>query len=170
MDHDLYAFTVPVFSKMLGGLKTVLEKAKAHGLDEAALVNDRLAPDMFDFKKQVQSACDNAKGCAARLAGVEIPKYEDTETTLDELIARIDKTLAFLTTITEAQYASAQAAEVQVVLPYFKDQFMTGYDYAREYAIPNFFFHTAMAYALVRKAGVAIGKADYINGVPLQPF
>lgn len=170
MDHDLYIFTVPVFTKMLGGLKGVLEKAKAHGAGEAALLADRLAPDMFPFAKQVQVACDNAKGCAARLSGAEPPKMEDTEQSLDELIARVDATLAYLETVSEEQYAAAKAGEVRVTLPYFPGQFMTGFDYAREYAIPNFFFHIAMAYALVRKNGVAIGKADYINGVPLQPF
>lgn len=85
--NDLYTYTVPMFTKLLGGLKSVLLKAKedvvAGKLDEAALMNDRLAPDMFPFPKQVQTATDHAKGCAARLAGVEVPKFEDTETTLD---------------------------------------------------------------------------------------
>lgn len=163
---SIYAFTVPVFIKGLGGLRAVLAKAQVHGLDEAALLNDRLAPDMFPFVKQVQVACDHAKGAAARLSGKENPKMEDIETSLAELIARIDKTVAFCASVSEADFAGAN--EQKITLPYFAGTFMAGYDYAREYAIPNFFFHVAMAYAIVRKNDVQIGKADYINGVPLQ--
>lgn len=163
---DLYENTIPLFIKTLGGLKTVLTKAKEHGLDEAKLLNDRIAPDMFPFSRQVQIACDNLKGAAARLSGREIPKFEDTETTIDQLIARIDTTIEFANSIPKEEYANA--AGVQVTLPYFPGKFMTGTGYAREYAVPNFFFHVAMAYALVRKNDVQIGKADFINGLPLQ--
>ena len=163
---SIYEFTVPVFIKMLNGLKAVLKKAREHGLDEKTLLEDRLAPDMFPLAKQVQVATDNAKGVVGRLTKVEAPKFEDTETTLAELDARIDKTIAFLQTVKEEDFADAPKA--QVTLPWFPGKFMTGYDYAREYAIPNFFFHVATAYAIIRKNGVAIGKADYINGVPLQ--
>jgi hypothetical protein len=163
---QIFDFTVPVFIKGLTGLKLVLQKAAEHGLDENALLAERLAPDMFPFVKQVQSATDNAKGCAARLSGQEIPKFEDTETTLVELQARLDKTIAYLRTISKDSFVNAAA--VQVVLPYMPGKFMTGFDYAREYALPNFFFHVSMAYAIVRKNGVPIGKADYIAGLPLQ--
>lgn len=164
---ELYTFTVPVFIKSLGGIKNILEKAKAHeGLSEEALLADRLAPDMFPFVKQVQVACDNAKGAAARLAGVEAPAMEDTETTIDGLIARVDATIAFLNTLTPESFAGA--AERQITLPYFPGKYMTGFDYAREYAIPNFFFHAVTAYDLVRKNGVAVGKADYANGVTMK--
>lgn len=164
---SIYEFTIPVFIKMLGGLKGVLQKAKEHGSDEATLLNDRLAPDMFPLVKQVQVATDNAKGVAARLSGAEVPSYPDTETTFAELDARIDKTIAYLQTITKESFANA--ASVQVTLPYFPGQFMTGYDYAREYAIPNFFFHVATAYGIIRKNGVQIGKTDYMNNsLPLQ--
>lgn len=170
--NDIYFFTVPVFTKMLGGLKNVLTKTKAHlaetGKPETELLNDRLAPDMFPFVKQVQVATDNAKGAAARLAGIEIPAYEDTEASIDELLARIDKTLAFLASVKEDSFKNA--ADVQVTLPYFPGKFMKGVAYAREYAIPNFFFHVAMAYAIARKNGVQIGKADYINSLPLEDF
>jgi len=163
---SIYEFTVPVFIKMLGGLKGVLQKAKEHGGDEAALLNDKLARDMFPLVKQVQSATDNAKGLVGRVTKVEAPKFEDTETTLAELDARIDKTIAFLQTVKEEDFVDA--ANAQVTLPWFPGKFMTGYDYAREYAIPNFFFHTATAYGIIRKNGVQIGKADYMNGIPLQ--
>lgn len=163
---QIFEFTVPVFIKALTGVKIVLQKAAEHGLDENALLADKLAPDMFPFVKQVQMATDNAKGCAARLAGQEIPKYEDTEATLAELQARLDKTIAYLRTISKDSFANA--ASVQVTLPYMPGKFMTGFDYAREYALPNFFFHVAMSYAIVRKNGVPIGKADYMASLPLQ--
>ncbi|HUD02643.1 MAG TPA: DUF1993 domain-containing protein [Candidatus Paceibacterota bacterium] len=163
---QIFEFTVPVFIKGLTGLKNVLQKATEHGLSDEALLADRLAPDMFPFVKQVQSATDNAKGCAARLAGQETPKYEDAETTVAELQARLDKTIAYLRTISKDSFANA--ASVQVVLPFMPGKFMTGFDYAREYALPNFFFHVAMSYAIVRKNGVPIGKADYMAGLPLQ--
>ncbi|HWB34174.1 MAG TPA: DUF1993 domain-containing protein [Candidatus Paceibacterota bacterium] len=166
MNDTLYDFTVPVFIKSLGGLKTVLAKAKDHGLDEAALLADRLAPDMFPFVKQVQIACDNAKGAAARLAGIDVPKFEDTEATVDELLGRIDKTLAFVESVEKSAFDGA--AERTISLPFWNGKHMKGYDYARYYALPNFFFHVTTAYGLVRKNSVTIGKADYINGLPLQ--
>lgn len=165
MSH-IYTYTVPIFVKALGGLKRVLLKAKEHGVNESALLGDALAPDMFPFVRQVQIACDNAKGASARLAGVDIPAYQDTETSIDELILRIDKTIAFIAMLPETAFDTA--AEREVTLPYFPGKYMTGFDYAREYAIPNFFFHVTTAYALARKAGVPIGKDDYINGLPLR--
>lgn len=164
--NPLYEFTVPVFIKALGGLKNILEKAKEHGIADAALLQDRIAPDMFPFVKQVQMATDNAKGTTGRLAGIEVPSYEDKETTIDELFARIDKTIEFLKTVSEEDFT--EAASRRITLPYFPGKFMAGAEYAREYGIPNFFFHVAMAYALIRKNGVAIGKTDYLNGLPLQ--
>ena len=164
--QTIYENTVPQFIKTLGGLKIVLQKAHEHGLDEAKLLQDRLAPDMFPFVKQVQSACDNAKGAAARLAGVEAPKFDDTEATLADLEVRIDKTVAYLQSLSAASFDGA--AERKITLPYLPGKFMLGEGYAREYALPNFYFHVAIAYALVRRNDVAIGKADYINGMPLQ--
>ncbi len=162
----IYMFTVPVFRKSLGGLKVVLEKAKAHGVDESLLLGDTLAPDMFPFVRQVQIACDNAKGSVARLAGVPIPSFPDTETTIDALIERVTATLTFIDSVPESAFAEAETR--QVTLPYFPGKYMTGFDYAREYALPNFFFHVTIAYGLVRKAGVPIGKTDYLNGLPLR--
>jgi hypothetical protein len=127
-------------------------------------MEDRIAPDMFPFPKQVQIATDTAKGAAARLSGQEIPSYEDTEATLDELIARIDKTITFLSSVPESSFKDAK--DVQVVLPFFPGKYLAGFDYAREFALPNFFFHVSMAYALVRKNGVSIGKMDYLGTLP----
>lgn len=168
--NDIYAYTVPVFLKSLGGLKNVLTKAEAFakdaGMSEAEFLADRLWPDMFPLAKQVQVACDNAKNATARLAGVEAPKLEDTEQSFAELQARIDRTTEFVRSVPESSFA--EAASRKVVLPYFPDKYMTGFDYAREYALPNFLFHVVTAYGIVRKNGVAIGKADYTNGLPLR--
>jgi hypothetical protein len=168
--NTIYDFTVPAFIKHLGGLKTVLQKSdafiKEKGMDEKALLASTLYPDMFNFTRQVQVACDTAKGAVARLAGVEIPKKEDTEVTIAELIARIDWTVDFITSVPESAFA--EAAERKVTLPYFPNKYMTGFDYAREYAVPNFLFHVVTAYGLVRHAGVPVGKADYMNGLPLK--
>lgn len=168
--NPLYDFTLPVFVKSLKALDAILVKAEAFlkekGLSEAALLELRLAPDMFPFKKQVQVVCDNAKGASARLAGMEVPAHPDTEESLSELRARIAKTLEFLATIPESAFADA--ATHQVTLPYFPGKFMTGFDYTREYALPNFFFHLTTAYALLRKEGMNLGKADYMGGLPLK--
>jgi hypothetical protein len=168
--NDIYTYTVPVFIKHLGGLKNVLEKASAFikekGMDEKVLLASSLAPDMFPLTRQVQIACDTAKGAVARLAGMDIPAKEDTETDIVGLMARIDWTIAFIQAVPESAFADA--ADRKVTLPYFPGKYMTGFDYAREYAVPNFLFHVVTAYGLVRHAGVQIGKGDYMNGMPLK--
>lgn len=170
--NTLYTFTIPVFIKTLSGLKTILTKAQSSiqetGMTEATLLADRLAPDMFPLVKQVQVACDNAKNSVARLSGVEAPKFEDTEETIAELLTRIDATIAFLKSVPEDTFVDT--ATRQIVLPHFPTYSMTGFDYAREYALPNFFFHVVTAYGIVRKNGVAISKADYIHGLTQQPL
>ncbi|MEK7103065.1 MAG: DUF1993 domain-containing protein [Patescibacteria group bacterium] len=168
--ENLYTCTVPVLVNMLGGLKTVLAKAesyaKEHGMNEAVFLDDRLAADMFPLKKQVQVACDNAKGAVARLTGKENPVMEDNEQTFAELQARIDKTLVFVQSVTEQDFEGAE--ERKITLPYFPGKYMTGMDYATLYAVPNFLFHVTTAYGLVRKNGVNIGKADFANELPLR--
>lgn len=154
---------------MLTGLKTVVQKSQAfaqeHGMSDAQFLDERLAPDMFPFKKQVQVATDNAKGCAARLSGSEVPSYADDEETFDALLARIEKTITYMQGFTESSFD--HAAEVKVTLPYFPGKYMPGVAYALEYAVPNFFFHVTTTYAIARKLGVNIGKADYMNSLPL---
>lgn len=162
---------MPLCIKLLGGLKTVLTKAEAHakekGIAEQVLVDDRLAPDMFPLKKQVQIACDNAKGAIARLTSKKVPKFEDTEETFAELQARIDKTLKILEAATPEDFIGAE--ERKVILTYFSpDKYLTGQEYALEYLIPNFIFHVVTAYDIVRKNRVDIGKADFINGLPFK--
>lgn len=168
--QNIYNSTIPFFLKMLGGLKNVLSKAEAHtkehSMSEETLLNDTLIADMFPLKKQVQVACDNAKGAAARLTGSENPKMEDTEMTFADLQTRIDKTLAFLATFSEKDFVGAE--DRKITLPYFPDKYITGMEYAFEYIIPNFLFHVVTAYGIIRKNGVAIGKSDFINGIPLK--
>ena len=165
--NDIYTYTVPIFIKTLGGLKSVLVKAEAYakeeGISEETLLADRLAPDMFPLIKQVQMSCDNAKNSTARLAGVEAPKYEDDEKTFAELLARVDKTITFIQSVPESSFTGA--AERHITLPYYEGKYLTGFDYAREYALPNFFFHLVTSYALIRKNNVPIGKADYANNI-----
>lgn len=168
--QEIYTYTVPLFIKSLTGLKTILEKTSNHlaetGGDEAAFLQSRLIDDMFPFTKQVQIATDNAKNIVKRLTDIEVPVFEDAETTMAELQARIDKTIAFLKTIPEDAFKDS--ADRQVVLPFYDGKFMTGFEYATGFVIPNFFFHVSIAYALARKEGVVIGKNDYIAGLPLK--
>ena len=168
--NTTYEFTVPVFVKHLGGVKIVLEKVEAFlkekGMSEEEFLQSRMWEDMFPFVKQVQISCDNAKGAVARLAGMEVPKFEDNEKTIAELQARVDKTLEFVKSVPETAFSGA--AEVKVSLPYWKEQYMTGHNYARFYAFLNFLFHVSTAYDLARKAGVPVGKSDYMNGNPLR--
>ena len=168
--NPIYQFTVPVFAKSLKALDGILGKAQgfvASGkITEEAMLNDRLAPDMLPFTKQIQIACDNAKGACARLSGTEIVSHPDEEKTLAELRERIAKALAIVNATTEESFKDA--ATQKITLPYFPGKFMTGFDYAREYVIPNFFFHVTTAYDILRKEGMELGKNDYIGGLPFN--
>lgn len=170
MQNHYYSCTVPVFIKTLGGVKNSISKARDLSATlpggETEILSASLAPDMFPFVRQVQIVTDNAKGAAARLAGIDIPSYADDEASLDALGARIDKTIAFLETLTPEQFA--QAESVKVELPYFPGKHMLAEGYLSEYALPNFFFHAATVYNIVRMKGGALGKGDYLNGIPLQ--
>lgn len=171
---NLYTVTIPPLVKTLTALKSILEKAKAHTdtkkltwMDfEHALLTDKLVFNQFDFKKQVQVACDNAKGAAARLAEVEVPKHDDTEATFADLVARIDKTLAFIATIQPEQIVGKE--DIQVSLPYWPGKYFTGFEYATEYVLPNFYFHVTTAYAILRKNGIDVGKNDFLGDLPLK--
>lgn len=171
---NLYTVTIPPLVKALTALKGILEKAKAHTDTkklswadfEHALLSDKLVFNQFDFTKQVQVACDNAKGAAARLAEVEVPKHEDNEKSFADLVARIDKTLAFIATIKPEQIIGKEG--IKVTLPYWKDKYFAGFEYATEYVLPNFYFHLTTAYSILRKNGVDIGKDDYMGSLPLK--
>ena len=167
---NIYTITVLLFSKRLESLKGILTKAQAHaaaqGIDEKVLLQDALAPDMFPFKRQVQVACDQAKGAVARLVGVEAPKFEDTEETFAELQARIDKTLAYLHSVQEDAFADSASRKIN--LPYFPGKYLDATDFVLEYALPNFFFHLTTAYAIARRNNVPLGKADFMSGLSLK--
>lgn len=166
-----YQTTVTLPTLRLTALISLLQKVQSQaiekGLDDASVLDLRIAPDMYPLVKQVQIATDNAKGMASRLSGREIPKYEDTEVTIAELIARLEKTIAYLATFSESDFAYAPTAEAH--FPYFKDVHMVGADYVIGYGLPNFFFHTVTVYAILRASGFDIGKTDFMDG-SLIPF
>ena len=167
MSLSMYTATVPPFRSMLKNLSAVMAKAEAHceakKIDPTAFLASRLYPDMLPFTAQVQIATDNIKGAAGRLAGVEIPKFEDTEKTFPELQARLDKTVAFLDSLSEAQFEGAAERDIVLQLRDRKLEFK-GAPYLLQWANPNVYFHLTTAYALLRHGGVEIGKRDYLSG------
>ncbi len=163
-----FAFSaVTEMKKMLTNLDRWIEKgvdhAKKKSFDPNVLVNARLAPDQYPLVRQVQSSCDSAKFCAARLTGKEPPKHPDTETTIDELRARIRAVVAHLETYTAADFDGADTRRVD--LPFMEGKSMHGIDYLVEMAQPNFFFHLTTAYAILRHNAVDVGKMDYIGEI-----
>jgi hypothetical protein len=167
MTSPIYTASIPVFTQMLGGLKTVLQKAAAHAvnkkIDPNALLQARLFPDMFPLLRQVQVASDFAKSVSARLAGVDVPKLDDTEQTFDELQTRIDTVLSFLGNLQVEQFAQAATREIVTQAGTPKEKRFSGQSYLFNYGLPHFFFHTTTAYALLRHNGVEVGKKDYIG-------
>ena len=168
MAISMYAASVPIFVRMLGSLSHCLDKAaasaEARKFDPKVLVESRLAPDMLPLRSQVQIACDGAKFGVARLAGIEAPKFEDTETTLPELKARIARTLEFVQGVPAAKLEGSEARTIAVPRRHSEPLQLSGEDYLRQIALPNFFFHVTTAYALLRHNGVDLGKADYLGG------
>ena len=166
MNISMYQASAPRFTNTLKNLSAILDKAQAHAeakkLDPAALMTARLFPDMFAFTKQVQVACDTAKGAVARLAGVEIPKHEDTEQTFADLKARIAKTLEFIGTIKQQQIDGSEDKPIVMKRP-SGDVTFTGMQFLLGHAYPNFYFHVTTAYNLLRHNGVEIGKRDFIG-------
>lgn len=168
----LYDMTVVQMKKMLSNLGRWLELAKKHAADKSfdvnVLLTARLAPDQFAFVRQVQSSCDNAKFAAARLTGRDAPRHPDTEQSVDELQARIASTIAYLETFTAKDFEGAEARKV--TLPWAEGMYLEGEAYAREMALPNFYFHVTTAYAILRHNGVALGKTDYLGGLEFHPL
>lgn len=166
---SLHNGSVFQMSKMLRNLDGWLEKAvsyaEARSFDPNNFVAVRLAPDQFSFGRQVQAACDAAKAGVARLAGVEVPSHPDTETTIEELRARIAKTIAFLETISPEALKGREDAEV--VLPFLDGKKIKGEDYLVEFAQPNFYFHVTTSYSILRNAGVELGKRDFLGSLKL---
>ena len=167
MSLSMYSASVPVATRILNNLSTILGKAAAHcearKIDEAALLNSRIFPDMFPLTRQVQIACDMAKGGAARLAGVEIPKYDDTETSFAELQARIARTVDFMRSLPPEQFEGSETRDVVLTLPSRTVEFK-GQAYLFNFVLPNVYFHASTAYNLLRQGGVEIGKRDFLGG------
>ena len=168
MSISIYDVCVPVFVKTLSNMKSVLEKAKAHALEhkieESALVNARLYPDMFPLAKQVQIATDQAKGCAARLAGAEPPAYEDKERNFDDLIARVARTVDYLKGLDPKAFEGADTREITRPVG-GKPHTFTGLSYLLQFATPNVYFHTTTTYDILRHNGVPLGKSDFIGSL-----
>ena len=167
MTNAMYASSIPVFKQMLGGLKDVLSKAEAHAaekkIDPNALLQARLFPDMFALLRQVQVASDFAKSVSARLAGVEVPKLDDTEQTFADLQARIATVLAFIEGLDADKFLQAETREIVTQAGTPKEKRFTGQSYLLNYGLPHFFFHITTAYAILRHNGVEVGKKDYVG-------
>ena len=166
MTISMYQASVPRFVNILGNLSNILDKAQAHvdakKIDQAALTTYRLFPDMLPMTKQVQIACDTAKGVVARLAGAEIPVHEDNEKTLADLKTRIAKTIAFIQTFKPAQIDNTEDKEI-VIKRADKETRYRGMQFLLGHALPNFYFHVTTAYNILRHNGVEIGKRDYLG-------
>lgn len=166
MSVSMYQASVPAFQKHLHALDAILDKAAAYAsakkIDPAVLLSSRLYPDMFDLTRQVQAVTDFAKAASARLAGLAVPGFPDTEKTIPELKERIVKTLAFLDTIKADQMEGSDSKQFTIkVGP--NDMTFTGLDYLLHFAMPNFYFHCATAYGILRHNGLEIGKRDFMR-------
>jgi hypothetical protein len=166
MSLSLYTASAPQFGRVVQNLSTIVAKAAAHAeehkIDPAALLQARLYPNMFPFTRQVQIACDNAKGATARLAGIEVPKHEDNEQSFAELQQRIDKVNTFVASVPAEKFAGAE--ERKIVLPLRgQDVTFTGERYLVAFALPNFYFHVTTAYDILRHNGIDLGKRDFIG-------
>ena len=166
MTISMYQASAPRFVNILNNLSALLDKAQAHceakKIDPLVLTSSRLFPDMLPFTRQITIACDTAKAAVARLAGVDIPKHEDVEKTLEELKGRIAKTVAFVGTFKPAQLDGSEDKEIVLKLTGREVSFK-GMQYLLGYAHPNFYFHVVTAYNILRHNGVELGKRDYIG-------
>ncbi len=167
MSLTMYQASVPVFARVLTSMSVILDKAAAHvaarKIEPAALLQCRLYPDMFPFIRQVQSISDQAKGGAARLAGLDVPKMPDTETSFDDLKARLAKTLEFVNSVQPAQIDGSEERAIALVFPARTLNF-TGQSYLFGFVLPNLYFHATTAYGILRHCGVEIGKRDFLGG------
>jgi len=166
MSISMYQVSVPVFVRALTNLRSILEKGAAHAearkFKPEVLLNDRLAPDMHPLTRQVQIATDQIKGCAARLAGVEVPKYEDNEVTFEDLYARIDKTVAFIKSLKPEQIDGSENKDISLPTPRGPMEFK-GQPYLLFFVLPNVYFHCTTTYSILRHNGVELGKMDFIG-------
>ena len=167
MNISMHAMSHDVFKRGLVQLVHVMEKAvanaKARNFETSVLVNARLAPDMLPFTRQIQLVSDFAKNSMARLAGIDPPKFEDTETTMDELFARVKKTIDFVDSVSASALEGSETRDIKIALRDRTVEFK-GLAFLQHWAIPNFFFHHVTAYNLLRHNGVDVGKRDFLGG------
>jgi len=166
MSLSMHSASIPYFVRALNNLSAILEKGAAHAqekdIDPSILVTDRLFPDMFPLSRQVQIACDVSKGAAARISGIEAPSHEDNESSFEELIARINKTIEFLNSLPTDKINGTEEKEIKFQAgPYELD--FTGATYLSMWALPNIYFHVTTTYNILRHNGVALGKIDYVG-------
>lgn len=168
MTISMHSASAPIFARMLANLLGWLDKAAAHAeakkFDAANYLTMRLAPDMLPFNKQIQIASDSAKGAMARLAGVEVPKWDDNETTLAELRARVQKTIDYVNSFDAKAIDGSEGRTITLPMRNRDPLVFDGEGYLKHFALPNFFFHVTTTYALLRHAGVDVGKRDYLGG------
>lgn len=166
MSFDIHTASVPAFLNMLTAMSKILDKASAHAaakkIDPLTITSWRLAPDMLTMGRQVQIMCDFAKGACARLAGQEVPKWADDEKTIEELKARIAKTVDYVKGFTPQHFEGAPTREIVLTVAGNEMRF-TGSVYLVHFVLPNFYFHASMAYANLRTLGVELGKMDFMG-------
>ncbi|MBA2675155.1 DUF1993 domain-containing protein [Ramlibacter sp.] len=168
MAITMYSASIPTVQHILRSLMHVLDKGEAHAqarkIDPAALTQFRLAPDMLPFTRQILIACDGAKLGVARIAGIEAPKFDDTEVSFADLKARVQKTLDFLATVTPEAMNGTEDKDITFPISRDKTRTMKAEDYLRHWMLPNVFFHVVTAYDILRHNGVELGKSDYLRG------
>ena len=172
MSLSMSQVSIPTFQIGLGALSAILDKAEAFAvaqkIDPLVLLNTRLYPNMFPLVRQVQVVADQAKNGAARLAGVEPPRYEDKETTINELKDRLGKTVAFIKTLDLTQIDAAADRQITFPLGPTNKGHMKGDDYLNHFVLPNFYFHLTAAYAILRHCGLEVGKQDFLGAIPVK--
>jgi uncharacterized protein len=172
MPYSMSQAALPALQLGLTALSAILDKAEAYAaekkIDSKVLLNTRLAPDMFSLLQQVQAATDLAKNGAARLSGVEPPRYEDNEKTIDDLKARIAKTLAYLKSVDGKQIDAAADRQLTFPLGPKNKGEMRGSDYLNHFLLPNVYFHLTAAYTILRHCGLALSKLDYLGSIPMK--
>jgi len=172
MSFSMSKASIPAFEIGLSALSAVLDKAAiyaaARKIEPSVLLQSRLSPDMFPLVRQVQIASDQAKNGTSRLAGIEPPRYEDNETTIDQLKERLARTLAFLKSVDPEKIDGSADRDITFPLGPTNKGHMKGADYLNHFVLPNFYFHITAAYAILRHCGVDIGKRDFLGAIPIK--
>lgn len=170
MPVSMYSVSVPVFIQHLNGLSSVLDKAAAHAaarkINEADLLNMRLAPDMFPLLRQIRAATDHACNAAGRLSGKDMPKFANDETTIAQLKDRVAKVIEFLKSVKPGEIDGTEEKDISITFPNGNTRQFKGQGYLVGNSLPNFFFHTTTAYDIVRQCGVELGKRDFMGTPP----